>query len=410
MGYFSYKAADQAGKAVKGVIEAPDEKGAAARLDEWGYIPIRIEPASDKAAAQEGGRRILKPFSFSRRVPAREVMLFTQDLSALLSAGLPLDRALKILIDSGGKRRITGVIRDVLGYVQKGHALSDALAQHPALFSHFYTNMVRAGEEGGVLEDVLERLGIYLESVQELKDYIKSALLYPAFLVGVGGISIILLLTFVIPRFSMIFEDMGQALPLATRILLGFSEGLRNWWWLILALVCGLLLALRYYARTEAGAYQLDRLKLRMVLVGTLSRQIEIARFSRTLGTLIHSGVPILKALKLVKDIIPNRIIASGLEQVHERVKEGESLAHPLADQALFPPLAIQMLTVGEETGRLDEMLLRVADNYEKSVRNLVKKYISLLEPVMILVMGVLIGFMVITMLMGIFSVNDLPF
>lgn len=410
---FSYKATDPSGKIIKGVIEAADDQGVVAELDGKGYIPIRIESAG-KNAGKKNNRKwpditLKLPGRFSR-LSAKETTLFTQDLSALLAAGLPLDRALEILIDTSGSPKFKQIVREILFSVQKGHYLSDALLQHPKVFNRFYVNMVKAGEAGGILEDVLRRLGDFLETVQETKEYIKSALLYPAFLVGVGGLSIIVLLTFVIPRFSMIFDTMGQSIPAATQLLLTVSETMKNWWWLMAGIIIIAVIGFRQYAATESGRLRLDTIKLKIPLVSDLTKKVEIARFSRTLGTLVHSGVPILPALVLVRDIISNQVISSALEEVHNRVKEGEKLAGPLADLGLFPSLAIQMITVGEETGRLDEMLLRVADNYEKIVRNLIKRYIGMLEPVMILGMGVVIGSIVITMLMAIFRMNDLPF
>jgi len=284
------------------------------------------------------------------------------------------------------------------------------MSVHPEAFSKFYVNMVRAGEAGGVLGTVLERLGEFLETSQELKDYIRSAMVYPLFLLFVGGISVIILLVFVIPKFSVIFADMRQAIPLSTRILLGMSSFLKSFWWLILPAAGGALFAFKRYADTPAGKQRLDRFSLRAPLTGDLIRKIEVARFSRTLGTLMGSGVPILRALELVRDIISNTVIAGALETVRERVKEGERLSKPLEDTQVFPSLAVQMITVGEESGKLDEMLVRVAQNYEKTVRNTVKRLISLLEPAMILVMGIVVGFIVISMLMAIFSMNEMPF
>jgi general secretion pathway protein F len=337
-------------------------------------------------------------------------MLFTQDLSALLEAGLPVDRALSILIGVAENEKFKEVIREVLKAVQGGSYLSDALSKHPKVFSSFYVNMIRAGEAGGVLDAVLGRLGLFLESSQDLRDYIKSAMVYPIFLILVGGISIIILMTFVIPKFSIIFSDMGQAIPLPTRILLNLSALLRNYWWVILGAMAMLYLALRRYAQSPAGRLWMDERKMRLPVFGELVRKIEVSRFARTLGTLMHSGVPILQALDLVKNIVGNQIIVQSLERVHGRVKEGDRLSKPLSEAQVFPSLAIQMITVGEETGRLDEMLLRVAENYEKVVRNLIKRMISFLEPAMILLMGLVVGFIVVSMLMAIFSVNEMPF
>ncbi|RLC13967.1 MAG: type II secretion system protein GspF [Deltaproteobacteria bacterium] len=413
MSLYSYKATDISGKIAKGTLEAPDEKGAADRLHDMGYIPIRISQTGKGrgklagSATKSGDPDIL---SFFTRVSTKDVMLFTQDLSALLEAGLPVDRALSILTNITEKEKFREIIRDVLKAVQGGSYLSDAMAKHPGAFSAFYVNMVRAGEAGGVLEAVLERLGIFLESSQDLRDYIKSALVYPVFLVFVGGISIIILMTFVIPKFSIIFSDMGHAIPLSTRLLLGLSEELRTFWWMILAGLSLVYFLIWRYVKTPTGRFRMDSLKMRFPVSGNLVRKIEIARFSRTLGTLIKSGVPILEALDLVKDIISNRVIAGSMGEIYERVKKGERLSKPLGDIGIFPSLAVQMITVGEESGRLDEMLLRVAENYEKTVRNIVKRFISLLEPAMILVMGLVVGFIVISMLMAIFSMNEMPF
>ncbi|MFP4351055.1 MAG: type II secretion system inner membrane protein GspF [Desulfococcaceae bacterium] len=408
MSLFSYKAADHAGKVVTGTLSADDEKGVVGKIKQLGYVPIQVTPAGKKRKVLEAD--LSKSLgALLNRFTTKDVMLFTQDLSALLAAGLPVDRALAALIEVTEKERFKEVLKDVLRSVQSGSYLSDAIAKHPGAFSHFYVSMVRAGEAGGVLESVLDRLGSFLETSQELKDYIKSALVYPIFLVFVGGISIIILMTFVIPRFSVIFADLGQAIPLSTRILIGISQLLQSWWWLILlAIGAGVYCILRY-VQTPAGRRQLDDWKLRLPMVGDLVRKIEAARFARTLGTLSRSGVSMLLALNLVKDVIGNSLMVDALKRVYERVKEGDRLSKSLADSKIFPSLAVQMITVGEESGRLDEMLLRVAENYEKNIRNTVKRFISFLEPAMILGMGLVVGFIVISMLMAIFSMNDMP-
>ena len=406
--YF-YKATDSSGKVVNGSIEAEAEKGVVAELHNMGFIPIRI------ALSKGNGKRLdvdisKQITSLFKGVSGKDILAFTQDLATLLESGLPVDRALSILIDAAEKEKVKEVVADILKTVQGGGYLSDAMAKHPKAFSRFYVNMVRAGEAGGVLEAVLGRLGSFLESSQDLKDYIKSAMVYPLFLVFVGGISIIILLTFVIPKFSVIFSDMGQAIPFTTRFLLGLSEVLRAYWWVILGGAGAIFFFLKRYFNTRAGRLRLDRNKLSFPIAGELVKKIEVARFARTLGTLTKSGVPILQALVLVKDIIGNRVIAKSMEEVYERVKEGDRLSKPLSDSGIFPSLAIQMITVGEETGRLDTMLLRVAENYEKMVRDTVKRFISLLEPAMILAMGLVVGFVVISMLMAIFSMNEMPF
>jgi type II secretory pathway component PulF len=270
--------------------------------------------------------------------------------------------------------------------------------------------MVRAGEVGGVLEPVLVRLGMFLETSQDLKEYIISAMVYPIFLVFVGGASIIVLLTFVIPKFSLIFSDLGAAIPLSTQILLGLSSFTRSYWWVVVTGILLLYYSFWRYSRTSEGKLNIDKQKIRLPMFGQLIIKVEVARFSRTLGTLIQSGVPILQALALVKDIIGNRVIAASMDDIREKVQKGDRLSKPLTSSGYFPSLAIQMVTVGEETGRLDEMLLKVAENYEKIVKSMVKRLIGLLEPAMILIMGLLVGFIVISMLMAIFSINEIPF
>jgi general secretion pathway protein F len=235
-------------------------------------------------------------------------------------------------------------------------------------------------------------------------------MVYPMFLVLVGGLSIIVMLTFVIPKFSIIFADMGQAMPASTQILLAISNGMRDYWWLIIGIIVAMSVIIRQYIRTPAGRLRTDRLKFRAPVVGRLVKSVEAARFSRTLGTLIRSGVPILQALTLVREIITNQEISASLKIVNDRVKEGDTLSSPLDQAGIFPPLAVQMIAVGEETGRLDDMLLKVADNYDKSVRNMIKRFVNLLEPAMILAMGLMVGFIVISMLMAVFSMNEVPF
>jgi general secretion pathway protein F len=409
MNLFSYKAADASGKVVRGVLEAPGKREAVEKIHGMGYIPIRIDLS--KGAGKKLDWKFLDRFTaIFNMVSAGDVMLFTQDLSVLLNAGLPVDRALAILIEVTGKDRFKEIIGEILKAVQGGAYLSDALSRYPRVFSTFYVNMIRAGETGGVLGPVLERLGVFLEGAQDLRDFVRSAMVYPMFLVAVGGLSIIILMTYVVPKFSVIFSDMGDAIPVTTRLLLGFSNFLRSWWWVLFLVVALLYVLLVRYLRTPRGRQFFDQLKLRLPVSGDLIRKIEVARFSRTLGTLTRSGVPILQALTLVRDIIGNQVISRALGRVNNRVKEGDRLSKALNDLNLFPSLAVQMITVGEETGRLDAMLLRVAENYEKVVRTTVKKFISFLEPAMILFMGVIVGVIVISMLMAIFSMNELPF
>jgi general secretion pathway protein F len=412
MPLFSYKAADSSGKIVKGSLDARDESEIVGQLQDMGCIPIRIMSVQKSRP----GSFFSLPGSISslipslNRIPTKDIMLFTQDLSTLLGAGLPVDRTLAILKNVTERPVLKEIISDILKDVQGGSDLSEALLKHPRAFSKFYVNMVRAGESGGVLEPVLERLGVFLETSHDLKEYIISSMVYPLFLVFVGGISIIIMLTFVIPKFSIIFSDMGQAMPLSTQLLLGFSGILRDYWW-VMAGALGLtwFFTVRYL-KTPVGRLRVDRYLIEAPFIGRLIVMVAVARFARNLGTLTRSGVPILQALKLVKEIVGNKVIVEKLAQAYEMVKEGERLSRPLAESNMFPSLAIQMISVGEETGKLDVMLLRVAENYEKAVKNMIKRFISFLEPAMILAMGLVVGFIVISMLMAVFSMNELPF
>jgi len=337
-------------------------------------------------------------------------MVFTQDLAVLLGAGLPIDRALTILMNVIERDRFKTVVGDVLKSVQGGTYLSDALVKHPKVFSTFYVNMVRAGETGGVLDHVLDRLGKFLEASQELKDYILSAMIYPAFLVFMGGISLIILLLYVIPKFSVVFSDLGAAIPFSTRILLGLSKGLRIWWWTAPVALTAIAAVYFRYSRTVAGRLRIDRTKLGLPLLGELIIRKETANFARTLGVLLKSGVPILQALELVRAIIRNTVISDAMKDIYQQVKEGDRLSVALENAGILPSLGVQMMIVGEESGRLDDMLIQVAGNYERAVKETIRRLIGLLEPTMILCMGFVVGFIVIAMLMGVFSMNDIPF
>ena len=396
MPIFSYTATTMEGSIVEGVIEAPEEKSAVEKLKNTGVIPLKLA-----APREETPRR------FWRRSAKGDVLTFTTEMSALLSAGLPLDRSLNILSDISENKEMKSIVQSILKSIREGSAFSDALQRHPKIFSKLYISMIRAGEVGGVLDVVLDKLGEFLETSKELKDHVVSAMIYPTILVLTGGASIIVLLTFVLPRFSVIFSELGSALPLPTQILLTLSNGLKSYWYIALAIVIGVWAFLRRYVRSESGRYRWDALKLRMV--GDVTRRLETARFCRTLGTLLKSGVPLLQALTNAKEVLGNQVIASAIDRVSKGTKEGKGIAAPLSEAHVFPPLALSMIKVGEETGQLDTMLLKVATTYEKSLREALKRFLSMLEPLMILTMGLIIGFIVVSMLMAIFSITDLP-
>jgi general secretion pathway protein F len=400
---FAYRAADRAGRTVDGVMEAYDADAVVERLHREAFYPLRVEPAGEQGRL---GQRLFG----APRVPGRDVLDFTQQLATLVEAGLPLERALVILGDVAVSRRLRQIVQDVTQSVRAGSTLADALARHqPRPFSRLYVNTVRAGERGGVLELALRRLAEHLEAARELREAIISALIYPALLVVVGTGAVIFLLTFVLPRFAVILADLGQALPLPTRLVLGLSEGLLAYWWAIAAAVLAVAVAWQTVARSDAGRLRLDTGLLALPVAGEVLRKVEIGRAIRTLGTLLSSGVPLLSALDVTREGAGNRVVSNALAAVHGGVKRGEGLARPMADTGAFPPLVVHMVRVGEETGRLDDMLGRVAGTYEREVRVAVRRLVATLEPAIIVVLGLVVLAIVLAILLAILSVNELP-
>ncbi len=406
MPVFSYRAADRAGRTIDGVMEAHDPQAVIERLHREEYYPVRVERAEGRPRL--GGLAL--GFGGSPRVPARDLLTFTQQLSTLVDAGIPLDRALSILGDLSVSPRLREIVQDVAQSVRTGSSLADALSRHhPRPFSRLYINTVRAGEKGGVLEAALRRLGEHLEQTRELREALSSAMIYPVLLLSVGVGAVIFLMTFVLPRFAVIFSDLGQALPLPTRVLLAISHGLVGYWWVLALVALGAALAWQLVARSEAGRLGVDRWLLGLPAFGDLLRKIEVGRFARTLGTLLRSGVPLLAALGVAREVAGNRVIALALGAVQEGAKRGDGLARPMAETGAFPSLAIHMVRVGEETGRIEDMLERVAATYEADIRVAVRRFIALLEPVIILGLGLVVLGIVLSILLAILSINDLP-
>ncbi|HKW93161.1 MAG TPA: type II secretion system F family protein [Methylomirabilota bacterium] len=406
MAVFSYRAADRRGQTIDGVMEAMDARAVAERLQRDAYFPIRI-------AAQGEPRRLLA-LAWTElgrsRVAGRDLVAFTQQLATLVEAGMPLDRALAIQAELAPTARLRAIVGDVLRSVQGGASLADALAKHhPRPFSRLYINMVRAGEKGGVLETTLRRLAGFLEESQEFRDALVSALIYPVLLTGVGAAAVAFLMTFVIPRFAVIFKDLGATIPLPTLILLEVSGAIQRYWWALAVVLVATVVASRMVLATPRGRLGADRVLLRTPIVGEVIAKSEVARFTRILGTLLRSGVAMIPALTVVKDMLANQVLARAVEGLGDGVRRGAGLAQPMAEARAFPPLAVHMVRVGEETGRLEDMLLQVAATFEADTRKLIKRLIALAEPCIILVMGVVVGFIVVAMLLAILSVTDLP-
>ena len=402
MPVFLYRAADRRGQTVDGVMEAPDARAVVERLHREAYFPIRVAPHGERAGwLTRGG---------SDRIGQRDLLTFTQQLATLFEAGLPLDRALSILEELAANPRLKTLVTDLLHSVRGGSSLSDALAKHhPRPFSRLYINMVRAGEKGGVLEVSLRRLSEFLESRAQFRDAIVSALAYPLVITAVGACAIVFLMTFVIPRFATIFADLGQTIPWPTQMLLWLSAGVQAYWWVGVTAVLAAVLSWRVWTGTPEGRLQWDQTILKFPIVGRLSMKIETARFARTLGTMLKSGVPVLGAMGVVGDMMSNFAVGRAVERVADGVKRGSTLAAGMSEHGRFPALAVHMVRVGEETGRLEDMLLKVADTFENDVRVELKRVIGLLEPAIILAMGVLVAFIVVAMLLAIFSINEIP-
>lgn len=404
MGNFHYRATDSTAKVIEGTLEASDERAVIEQLRADGYYPIRVDSEQD----QTGSASVQGLLAFAKTPTRQDVLFFTKQFHTLLEGGLPVDASLAILSELAENRRMRGVIRMVLADVQGGRTLADSLVKHPKVFSRYYVNMVKAGEMGGVLEPVLARLGDYLERVKAIREEIVSAMLYPILVLLVGAGAVVMLLNFVIPQFAGVFTEAGELLPLSTQALLAVSHFTSDYFWILAGTAAAGAVSFHSYIQTAGGRAMWDRAKLRIPIFGRLVREFEIARFTRTLGTLLESGVPILPALGIVGEMVNNVSLAEALPRLREGVKRGEGISGPLKATGIFPPLAVYMTKVGEEAGRLEEMLLRVADFFDQHVKTSIKRLLSLLEPMLILALGMVVGFIVLSMLLAIFSLSDL--
>jgi len=394
---FDYIAIDTTGARVTGRLTDTDEQAATQRLRESGSFPTAIRLA---------GEGPLSAPRLATRVKSADLTIFSRQLANLVKGGLPLLRAFSALIEHTDNPNLRQVLTEVRSEIQSGTTLSDALAGHPGAFPPLYVNMVRAGEESGDLQGVLAWLASLLERDNIQRSQIRSALAYPLLLLTVGSAAVTCLLIFLIPRFVDIFAELEQALPLPTQILLNVSSGLAKWWWAIGGGIALLWTAAKQYVGSPSGRLAWDRFRLRLPLLGPLTRKIVVARLSRTLSTLLRGGVPILSAMEVVREVLGNEVLARGVDEVRLKVKEGESIAGPLAQEGVFPPLLTHMIALGEETGDLPGVLDTVANSYDVEVENEMKAVISLIEPLIILVMGTLIAFIILAMLLPIFQMN----
>lgn len=408
---FRYQAVEAGGSSVQGVIEAPDRRAALELLGSRGVFPSNLEVCANggsKAAttlAMPSGQKF--EFRLGSGVKRKEITAFTRELGALLGAGIPIPQALLGLSEEEENLALRHAVTGISDSVRKGISLSAALGEHPALFGNLYVSMVRVGEEAGALPKVLADLALLLEHEDEMRSEVLSAVAYPAFVLCFGILTVTVLLGVVLPRLFGMLQEMLTVLPLPTLILLKVSGALHQYWIWILIGVAAAAGGLRWFFNTPRGAIILDTLKLRLPLLGPLFRAAALGRFARTLGTLARSGVSLLPALKIVENTIGNIVLARMIAQVAEETRGGDSLAAPLRKLGVFPRTAIQMISVGEETGKLDEMLLKVADIEERHMRGRAKVLISLLAPALILVVGAVVGFMVIAILLPIFKMSS---
>ncbi len=398
---FAFEAVDKKGKRVSGKENAPNREDLVRSLVSRGLHPVNIKKAQGIKLLESLGRK---------RISLDDLLYFTQELADLLDAGIPLERSLLILSDASDKPELKNLIKEIKEAIHGGKTLSDALKMHRDVFDNLYVNMVKVGELGGVLPGVLRRLGSFLERSREIKKFIISSSIYPAILALVGLASVLILITFVVPKFGQIFEDLNQPMPAMTAFVINVSEFLKAWWWLMAALLACMWAVFKYHISTPEGRQWWDGFKLTMPLLGPFIKKIELSRFARTLGTLIESGVPILKGISLARDVVGNVVIKRAIGQLYSGVRQGKSLSILMRKSGVFPALMIHLVSVGEETGALSKMLLKVADDFEEQVRSDTKIFLSLLEPITIVVMGIVIGGIIFSMLMAIFGINDVSF
>ncbi|OAI19315.1 MULTISPECIES: type II secretion system F family protein [Methylomonas] len=405
MPLYSYKAVNNQGLAEEGVRDAADEQALLLELQNQGLIPIRVEAAKDKTFLG------FKLKTAGVRLSSKEIGMLTAELATLLESGLPLDRSLTILLQlTEDKPKLNKLTADVLDKVKGGKALADALESQTGVFSKFYLNMIRAGELGGNLGGVLQRLAEYMERAQELKDTVSTALIYPAVLLVMSLASLFVMLTFVVPQFKEMFDSAGQALPVPTQIVVGLAEFLQSYWWLLLLGIAATVQYFKSQLGAPASKKVWDGRFLKAPLVGEIVLTMEVASFSRTFGTLLGNGVSILKSLVIVRETVGNTVLAESLDYAEAQLKQGRTLSEALSQQSLFPKLAVQMIKMGEETGRLEEMLMRVAGIYDKQLKQTIQRMLALLEPALIISLGLMIGGIIVSILLAILSVNDLAF
>ena len=388
---FTYTARTAAGELRTATVEAATAQDVVAQLRRQRMTVVKVDENA-------------KPKKMKGGIKMRDIVIFTRQFSTMINAGLPLVQALDILAKQTENKVLAATTRDIVFDVESGHTVADALSKHPKAFSELYVNMVAAGEAGGILDTILMRLATFMEKNDALVRKVKGAMIYPAVIMSVAVIAIAVLLIFVIPVFESMFAGVGLALPLPTRVVIGASDFLRGYWWAIGASIAGGVWLLKRYYSTSGGKLTIDRMLLRFPVLGDVLRKSAVSRFTRTLGTLISSGVSILDGLEITAKTAGNRVIQDAIMQSRASIAGGDTIAAPLQKSQVFPPMVISMIAVGEQTGGLDEMLSKIADFYDEEVDAAVSGLLSLLEPIMIVFLGVIVGGMVVAMYLPIFD------
>ena len=403
---FRYKAVASNGETLEGEMDAPDRAGVVARLQDLGHTPIRADQIRSRSFLA-----LLNTDVFGeRRVSRKEVMLFTRELATLLPAGIPLDRALQLIVELGERRAVSNLVTRVLERIRGGATLADALESEGSVFPKYYTSMVRAGEAGATLDMVLVRLAEYMERSLAIRGQVRSALIYPAFLLVMSSVSLFVLMWVVLPNFKPLFDEAGEALPLLTRAVMAVSGTLEQYWWALLLGVSVIVILFRAWLQAPDGRSAWDRWVLAIPIIGYLIAGIEVARFGRAMGTLLSNGVPVLAALTLTREMVGNKALENAFADVAVSLRDGHGLTGPLEVLPFFPKLAVQLLRIGEESGQLEEMLFKLADIYEQDTQRLIERLLSLLVPVITVGLGLFIAVIIGSILVALLSANELAF
>jgi general secretion pathway protein F len=406
MPVFEYRALDAKGKNIKGIVDADSESQARTRLRSQGKYPVSITVS--RSRQNSAGSRAGLGLGFFERVKSEEISIMTRQLATLMGAGIPLVQALDSLVEQTRNSVLKKVIAQIKGSVNEGNTLTNALGEHPKLFSSIFINMVRAGEASGALDIVLERLADFSEKQEVLKGRFRAALVYPIFMAVIGSAILFILITYIVPNITQVFNEMDRVLPLPTLFLIGLSDFLKMYWWACLICLIIAVAGVRYFIAKPTGRAFWDYLKLKIFIVGPVAQKVILARFSSTLGSLLESGVGLMTSMQIVRTLVNNVHVAQVIDQAMEQIQKGQTMTSALSDSEWFPPMFVQMIAVGEQSGSLEIMLDKVAKAYEREVETAIMGMTSLIEPLMIAVMGLAVGFIVLSILLPIFEMNQM--